>query len=421
MRADSNERIHFDCGQCGDCCSSWNIPIEGEKARTLLQKPWVHERLAQVNRSLVFMANDLYRIPLTDENVCIFLSDDRRCLVQAHEGVALKPLECRRFPFAAIKAPKSVVASGLPDRETTYYETSAACKKISETLLLAFRPIIPKPLDYQTSSLQGKGTEIHEKEMSAPNSLSHLDYDETFDVLDTLPRRVPVGPFLKKATWEAYEGWCDYLRTLFTDPACSPEAALKSAARALNQISSLKMTAFSSETRIANSGFPSRVSHWLLIFLLRKPYRTWSWVQLLRQGRYDDPRLFGIPVDLQASTTEKVVMPFPVEQDRLLKAFLFNLLCRRLPLTRGISMTSWLAVATCACLLVRWYASMLSWLRHDGETGESEPKTDGIPEPGDVSLAIRLVERYYTGHQPRFLYGFYTPWKGILINALLLR
>src|ERR1043166_7534085 len=103
----STPRVYFECSQCGDCCSSWNIPLEADKARILLDRSWVRERLAATRRALKPMTADLYRISPTDQNMGVFLGEDRRCLVEVREGAALKPKECRRFPFAAVKMPAS--------------------------------------------------------------------------------------------------------------------------------------------------------------------------------------------------------------------------------------------------------------------------------------------------------------------------
>jgi hypothetical protein len=69
---------------------------------------------------------------------------------------------------------------------------------------------------------------------------------------------------------------------------------------------------------------------------------------------------------------------------------------------RGQSLLSLWSMAVCAWLLLRWYAIMLTALRFSIQPSEASCQVLG-PE---VSLAIRLVERYYTGHQPRFMQWF---------------
>lgn len=422
MNADSNRGVYFECSQCGDCCSSWNIPLEADKARVLLERPWVRERLAATRRTLTPMTTDLYRIPLTDQNTCVFLSDDRRCLVEVHEGAALKPKECRRFPFAAVKMPAYDLARTDKADKTgdIGYETSAACKKISDTLLLAFQPILPKPAE-------SAGQEPAERGMSAPegNELWQLGLevanDAAFDLLETLPDRVPVSAF-RTASWAAYDAWRKHLRTLFMDPVLSSHAALLKARRLLKHLPGLDSPAGSPalfpQTATSNEpdepgggkGWKGTTARWITLFFLRKPYRTLTWLRLCQGHFYEDPRIFGTPVDLRARRAINGNWEERAENRRLLKAFLFSLLGRRLPLTRGQSLASLTAMAACACLLVHWYAVTLAWLRND----------DQAVTPTDVSLAIRLVERYYTGHQPRFLGFFSSRWKSGLIERLLL-
>jgi Fe-S-cluster containining protein len=440
----TTESVYFECSQCGDCCSSWNIPLEADKARILLDRPWVRERLAATRRALTPMTADLYRIPLTDQNMCVFLGEDRRCLVEVHEGAALKPKECRRFPFAAVKMPASGVPPSNRAGEDIRYETSAACKKISDTLLLAFRPILPKPPESAECEVPGNPTPKTSETWQLGLEVAN---EAAFDLLETLPARVPVDWF-RTADWSAYAAWRERLRIVFMDPDVSADEALRQARHLLKlQIpphpnppppggrgqKDLLLSANNAPFSRENSPLPPGLQplprneaygcgspnggggglgwggSWITLFFLRKPYRTLTWFRLWRGEVYEDPRLFGMPIDLKARCAVRGDWEERAENRRLLKAFLFNLLGRRLPLTRGQSLASLTAMAVCACLLVRWYAVTLAWLRNEQTVA-----------PTDVSLAIRLVERYYTGHQPRFLQFFASRWKSGLIGRLLL-
>jgi hypothetical protein len=277
------------------------------------------------------------------------------------------------------------------------YETSAACKKISDTLLLAFHPILPKPPEPAEHEVPGSPT----PETSEAWQLGLEVADEAaFDLLETLPARVPVDWF-RTTDWTAYAAWRERLRISFMDPGVSADEALRQA-RHLLKLASRQLPPHPGWGR-------SSAARWITLFFLRKPYRTLTWFRLWRGDVYEDPRLFGTPIDLRARRAVREDWEEQAENRCLLKAFLFNLLGRRLPLTRGQSLTSLTAMAACACLLVGWYAVTLAWLRN-GET----------VTPTDVSLAIRLVERYYTGHQPRFLQFFANRWKSGLIGRLLL-
>jgi hypothetical protein len=359
---------------CGECCSSWNIPLEGHKAVQLKERAWVQARLQEVRRDLVKLSEDFYRIPLTDENVCVFLADDRRCMVEMHEGLALKPKECQRFPFATIQMPDG----------SHRHESSAACKHISETLLLAFQPILPKPA-------------------SEVDLLAEFQRQEEaqFDEIGRLPARIPVTMF-RKVDMSQYEAYLTELQAVFTQPNIAPDAALHHIARYLRQPTATNSNVPSS----ADFSIGSRVARWVIIFFLRKPYRSLSWLSLLQGKHYHDPRVFGLPINLQ----EQRHIAWNPAQNKLLNAFLFSILHRKRLLANGSSLTSLLAMATVAALLVQWHAKTLAWLQ----------QSDAITET-DVSSAIRLVERYYTGHQPRFLQWFTSRWKGWVLVKILLR
>jgi Fe-S-cluster containining protein len=366
MATNSNPPTYFNCYLCGDCCSSWSIPIEREKAEVLLARAWVQERLKNARRELVPLSSESYRLPLTDENVCVFLGEDRRCLIEVHEGVALKPSDCKRFPFAPVK---------LPDGELRH-DTSAVCKHISEQLLLAFQPILPKP-----------------------EEIPQLKTLFTGDTLEELPEQVAISLFQKCSWPEIGTYWEVPLKAVFENPNISTRQALCQANALIRQWPDVPDKLYSAR---ACGGF--RLGGLITLCFLRKPYGTLSWVSLLCGKQYEDPRIFGFPVDLKAAG--KAIWP-PV-LDRHLNAFLYNILTRKRLLARGASLESLLAMAVIAALLVRWYAAVLASLQNRTLISQTE-----------LTLAIRLVERYYTGHQPRFLKLFCSRWRGALLCCLV--
>jgi Fe-S-cluster containining protein len=405
QKADSKKPLYFECGQCGQCCSSWNIPIEAHKAEHLLQQTWVQERLQQVDRQLESLSNGLFRIPLSSLNTCIFLADDKRCLIEVHEGLDYKPHECRRFPFATVRLPNSKTKlpphpKPSPSRgggiTTSFneeihhtavdvaYETSAACKHISEKLLLAFEPIQPKSTDM---SVQLEDNE-------------HL-------ILSQCPKTVYIQGW-RKISWEQSEAWRATLRDFFTDTNLSPVQALWKTHESLKQLSKRK-TLKKNPTKSASF---SSVKEWLLILgFLRKPYRSFTTFQLLSNKHYDDRRIFGEPISLKA----RKQVHWNTQEDIRIKAFLYNLLCRKVPLIYGQSLLSLWAMAVLAYVLVRWYAITLASLR----ISESRPNDTVSITGDDISSAIRLTERYYTGHQPRFMRWFCQRWKGELLALFM--
>lgn len=355
MSRDSNQAVHFQCQLCGECCSSWNIPIERHKAEALLQKDWVQTRLAETRRTLSQQSAEIYRIPLTDENVCVFLAEDRRCLIEVNEGLTLKPHECQRFPFATVRMPDG----------TAVHDTSAACKSVSEKLLMAFQPITPKP-DQKTDEAEP---------LPSPTQAWLED-------IGTFPLTVPVTPF-RQLDWQDYQNLQSGWREWFMDNSLDTEETLTKVRHSLGLKSGLLRSSWAHKI--------------LTILFLRKPYRTLSWFSLIRGSSYHDPRLFGEPLHLKALQT----VPWSPEQERHLKAFIWNLINRKRLLSAGGSVQSLIAMAGVTILLVRWYAKALASLQELTTISKK-----------DVATAIRLVERYYSGHQPRFFNCFLSSWNG---------
>ncbi len=376
MNQDSNQAVYFQCQLCGECCSSWNIPIEAEKAEALLEKNWVQRRLQETGRQLQRQFETMYRIPLTDENVCVFLGADRRCLVEVHEGLALKPHECQRFPFATVKAPDG----------TAIHDTSAACKSVSEKLLLAYQPIQPRPTGQAV---------IPALPHAVSESISETSSEEWLADVQVFPEPV-WNTLFRPIDWKTLQTLRAGGKDWFQSDDCSAEDALSLVHASL---SNERPKAFQSSSVRLPWGWAWRQQA-LVVYFLRKPYQSFSLFQLLSRGLYHDPRLFGEPVPMRQLSRVR----WSAEGERLLKAFVYNLLTRNRLLASGGSMQSLLAMAEVAVGLVRWYAKALAVLQQAEATRQS-----------DVATAIRLVERYYTGHQPRFFQFFQSRLRGWLL------
>ncbi len=348
---ESPQPNYFSCQLCGECCSSLLIPMEEEKAQVLLKKSWVQERLARFNRALKPLTGRFYQVPLTDMNVCVFLGEDKKCLIEVNESYELKPEDCKHFPFAG---------AILPDGQMAY-DTSASCKTVAEQLLRKFQPVLPKP-----------GTE--------PNLNSQ-----------PFPQKIPLSsfPWSPSLEFEEYTRFEEEIQSIFNQVEYNTPSALKQSWELLwGRASAFQPMVFS-------WGFPKLSEWWLPLLLLRKPYGTQSWVSLLFQREYADPKIFGQGVSI--GYHQKI--PIPTELDPLLKGFVYNILTRKVLLSHGHSLTGVFSIACAAYSLVRWYARILA---HLAEKSTEYP----VVEKEDMFMAIRLVERYYTGHQPYFLQSF---------------
>lgn len=346
------EKTTFACQMCGECCSSFNIPLEGEKATILLERDWVKARMKETNRELVKVTKDLYRIPLTKENICAFLGPDKMCLIEGHEGKELKPDQCLRFPFAALQ---------MPDGEIIY-ETSSACKTIAEKHMPRFLQSVP------SANAPKVEHEVLGKRIKR-DMLRTIPLDQYFDYIETI-------------------------RPLFENSDLSVDEALKTVQSHLHQIGKKKKRPTTPRMGMRPFTLSAAWERWLPVLFLVKPYGTLNTWQLATRGEYADPKIFGMPVPLQGH--DKILWP-EESLNPLMKAFLFQILQRKIMLSFGHNLTGQLVMAVVAYALVKWYSKTLALL--EGKTA---------PDINDLTTAIRMTERYYTGHQPRFLEFFRT-------------
>lgn len=398
--------ISFDCNQCGECCSSWHIPIEAHKAKALLKKDWAIARLKQYQETLHPVSVSTYRIPLTAGQVCIFLDENKQCLIQANEGLALKPEECRRFPFATVEC------NSADGQKQLIYETSAACKYLSEKLLLAFQPIIPA----RTAGPLADSA----KENLSDNLTDNIGlYSNDADQLSI----IQLGIF-SKCSLEAYNHLMACWQTAYEDPSRSARLILMQLAKALSEarfrywqkkgpfigMVVVKLLYHTKNTLqyflqhlvfFIMPNWRTSLDYILLLFLLRKPYGTLSWVQLLFGLGYADPKLFGYAAQKALTVQVNQIQGIKLSDEgiRLVNAFLFQVVQRKRLLARKSSLKAQLFFAYCALILTEGYARILASLQGEAQVSAQT-----------VSQAIRLTERYYTGHQPRFLKKFQNRW-----------
>ncbi|MDX2084986.1 MAG: YkgJ family cysteine cluster protein [Candidatus Melainabacteria bacterium] len=373
----------FHCQMCGECCSSWNIHIERAKGDYLLQQPWVLARMKETGKSLTWYQRNSYLLPQTDQQTCIFLAEDKRCLIEAHEGRDMKPLECQRYPFAAAPLPNGQIG----------FDASASCRTIANHLLLTFTEIVPS---------------ASEAKEAGQSWLADFNVDE-------FPQRIKPKPWCllpaQQWQWADYEQFRQQVHTYGATEHLSAEALLYGAWR-LVEASSHRWTG----TVVAASFLLPAVSPvirpwaraWVLRWFLRKPYRSHSGWELLRGQTYHDPKIFGPANPLDLAAVAQMGFSDEPTVGRLRQAFMYSVLNRKIPLAFGHSMLDWLSVATVALILVDWYAQALAWQ-------QGAPLAEKMHMQG----AIRLVERYYVGHQPAFLVRFRRNWLlGSLVRFL---
>ncbi|PJB44031.1 MAG: hypothetical protein CO108_09295 [Deltaproteobacteria bacterium CG_4_9_14_3_um_filter_63_12] len=102
--------LKFDCTACGRCCESWTVgPVSkgeadrlGEFRRLLSDQ---YPRLAAHETTQTLWTEEGWTLTLNfPGGRCLFLGEDRLCIVHKEYGFDAKPAICRRFPLAAVTA-----------------------------------------------------------------------------------------------------------------------------------------------------------------------------------------------------------------------------------------------------------------------------------------------------------------------------
>lgn len=366
----------FQCSGCGHCCSMWRVPIDAYRAHALLKRPWAQEHLQRSGLSLATLPNNEgYLLPLKEGNTCAFLDEEQRCLIQTHEGSAAKPLDCQRFPFA-------VTVARDAEWQEPFYDVTAACSTIAETLMLSFQEVQPGPKEQEAMEAATEGSPSARKKLS----------------VFVRPKRVAVWPapfsWFKPLPWNVYEQLCKQLGFFFQQHPLSFWKAIKLGASLLQRPSQAWASLLEQAKSEKRPTQPSTetigiMEKCLRLCFLRRPYGWLSFWHMLWSGLYRDPRLFG---DSAVSLRLVNRYPWPGQHNKQLNAFLLILLRRRIAIANGQSLLGQLSLALVALCLVRFYSAFLATME----------EADAI-EQSHVVIAIRLVERYYSAHQPAWL------------------
>ncbi|MBY0449245.1 MAG: YkgJ family cysteine cluster protein [Cyanobacteria bacterium] len=338
--------IHFECSACGECCSSFHLPIEKEKAEILLSKAWVQSLLETWECAIEPVTPTMSRLPLKPDQTCVFLSEEKRCLIHQHEGITLKPEECKRFPFAAIVMPPDATGDS-----NIAFDVSASCKTVAESLLRHFLPIVPP-----------EGELITPHELLFPHTISMARYNETLSQIKAV-----------------------------LNPDAVTGQNTPSFTRLMERLSKIRQT-LQSQQLSKKKPFNSFLFNILARCWLRLPYGSYSRWSLWVGGTVQDPKLFGT-VSMSVRDIERIPLDNLSEATlQQLSGFVYSLQSRKVLLSYGHSLQDLWVLSVISIALTAWYARALAFL-------QNRPQ----PEASDWSLAIRLVERYYSGHQPWFL------------------
>jgi Fe-S-cluster containining protein len=379
---DLTTKMAFQCHLCGECCTSWQIPIEAQKAEALFQQKWAQQRLTDHQLAFESMNKSHYRVPLKSDGYCVFLGEDKRCLIEVNEGYEAKPEQCKRFPFAR---------TTLKSNSEEFTEASGFCKAIAEQYWPKGFTVIPGERD-------------------------------RFFEGETLPEFLSLRKtyfWQKKSTLETRH-YFKKLEQALTAFEQAPIQSLDDFEKALKQLAHtwiIKKTNFNKSTPCSITPFSKHTHRLISAVFLRHPHGWVSAEKIWNNRLYLDYKLFGMPLDL--SKHPQISPPNDSEALQPLQFFLGQFLRRRVPYTYGHTAESLMCAALVSYFIVIWYAKTNAMLQ-DRNLEKKNAEARELVLPEDVILAIRTTERYYTGHQPEFLDQFRTSgWTPYLLKWLL--
>ncbi len=405
----------FVCSNCGHCCNHWQVQVHQSVAVAWQHKPWVQQRLAQWQLALEPLYTSQltdqglwgYILPLKPNRTCVFWEDGTGCLLHTHEGPEAKPLDCRRFPFAAVRG---------AEEAPLQVDASAACSTVARHFLS--QGLTPTPAGLEAQALS--------ESLAEPNRVS-VAYPGTPQRLPTHVPRHSQG-----------SGWLQWLLWLWLKPslpvpwgvhqqrlqALAPcflsEDSVGEAAEALTVWGALRLafavlaTAVDDDPleaaawaqRWAGAALNQGAPHpawvlWVQAKFLRQPHGCFGLLHWLCHRTLLDAPLLG-PQPVKYATLRRYTVLGPVFE-RTQKAFAWHLLRRQVPLAYGAGwLNLWLQAAVALCLLevyARW--ATVEEQQIDVE-GPSFPSAPVAVSDSAAQLAVRIVERYYSAHQPRF-------------------
>jgi hypothetical protein len=395
----------FACSQCGQCCSVWQVFVDKARSDALLAQPWVYDRLATLGLAFEPAGQQGAFLPLKPDLTCAFFENDSGCLIHQRMGADAKPIDCQRFPFAAVRLPQG----------TLTYDVSAACTTIVSQHLPTHTQVVPQGTEAQASATFSQ----HAQQLSMMGTPA-----------PEFPQRVTLWPWplswmvrlvggvlrlpsnLPYATFE--ERRLGLLTWLYTDAVSSSFTLQAMLACAWRWMVLGKPLPPRSPSQAGELGLPAwgLLTAWALWRDLRTPLGWYQRGEWLRRGGYWDAQLLGEGVVVPWQTIGQ--HPWPQAgshnaraQRRLFVGYVALVLTRRVGLVYGLPwLCQWL-LAYRAVGLVAFYAKVLSMRCDEAEVSVAS-----------MQLAIRVVERYYVSHQPR--YAAKTEWDALgLVLALV--
>lgn len=355
-----NEK-HYSCTLCGECCGAWNLPIDKALAEELKTKTLVQNILKKKKKEF-FSFNNEYLLPKSN-GICVFLEKNTNfCLLQKHYSDTRKPLECKRFPFAFMKDSKG----------NLYFDTSFYCKAIIENKgdLLNEEYVKKEIKDFdlftipETVSISPSETINFQKYLKLTNIISNHLYKQ-FNTIEI-------------------EKWHIPLTCLYNSFKTITKAYNKGNITDTEHLSK-HLTNNMKKTRKINNRL-----NFLEKVLIKKKSPIIDFIKYItKTGQLIEP-ITNETIHL------KQLKRLSLENNQKTKAlymrFLLDIINRKALLAHEHSLEGIILATIIALKVVYFYSNLLSHLDNSKYI-----------EYFHLALAIRITERYYIGHNKRFM------------------
>lgn len=362
---------------CGQCCGAWKLPVEDDLYTSLNKIDWVKNILKDTNTDFECL-NDQRFLPKS-EGICVFLDKtDNCCLLHKKLGPNQKPIECNRFPFAFAR-----------DKEgNIYVDTSFYCKAISEN-------IGPKVNDLINEEYIA-GFDVFEiSDVVAYSPVVEVNLNIAIEI------RQAISKYLyDQCIHLSIEDWVNPFISVF-QLLIDIEGQIK------------KKQEIDIEQFIQKAGsktFDQRMLMFkqkiLTAFLLRK-YSILPDVGklLFNCSKFKEPIVVE---EIDLKQYKCVTFASDIDSKSLLLKYLLDINQRTILLGHGHCLVGIYIEMFVAYCLLKWYMKALAIVDQSN-----------ISEGFHIKLAIRIVERYYIGHNVRFLELFRKSVTFIVLKSFL--
>jgi hypothetical protein len=324
----------------------------------------------------------------------------RGCLIHAYEGAEAKPLDCQRFPFAQ--------SQWWSEGEIqTQLDASGACSMIAQWFIPQWLKPRPSALE-SVAVAQASAFPLHASPTVA------VDEPKEASLLHWYAWQRFMPAWFQRWQGVTLQQWQRALAALRHWHYGEPSLPLYGFISLAQHTCLHSKAVLQSESVLTDRGwrfFQSVVSGGVLSQLqqavtalqvlllawaaLRFPYGWYGRLHWLFSGEYQDPLVFAQPV--QVSLWQCLRFAQHPEVLQWAKAFYWQVFSRVMGLRMGLGLHRHAEGCLAGVGLWLFYAAAL----HQQQT-ERNDSSEAVVDVSLLALATRIVERYYTAHQPRY-------------------